>query len=142
MATTTFYTHLNDLTGFACRLTQKVYKSGQNVLVWLMDEEHLHQFDQTLWSFEASSFVPHEICLSDQPLPSISHKVLLACGTKLPSINADIVVINLADIYWCNAPIAKPAIPSNTMICVNRAIAWVIKTDSATGVCLFSLLSQ
>lgn len=104
MATTTFYTHLNDLTGFACRLTQKVYKSGQNVLVWLTDEEHLHQFDQTLWSFEASSFVPHEICLSGQPLPSIPHRVLLACGIKLPSINADIVVINLADIYWCNAP--------------------------------------
>lgn len=104
MATTTFYTHLSDLSDFACRLTQKVLKSGQKVLVWLEDAEQVQQFDQALWAFDPISFIPHEIWLGGQNLRGDLPAVLLACGDELPELSENRVVINLADIYWCNAP--------------------------------------
>lgn len=103
MATTTFYTHLTNPTVFACRLAQKVYKSDQNVLVWLPDEKSLHKFDQALWSFDSTSFVPHDIWLSEKIQPNSVKTVILACGVNLPLVT-DFVIINLADIYWFEAP--------------------------------------
>ncbi|MCO6503991.1 MAG: DNA polymerase III subunit chi [Snodgrassella sp.] len=104
MAITTFYTHLTDLTGFACRLTQKVYSTGQNVLVWLPDEESVQQFDQALWSFNPISFIPHEIWLSGQDELADLPIVLLSCGSELPKISESSIIINLDDIFWCDAP--------------------------------------
>jgi DNA polymerase III subunit chi len=104
MATTTFYTHLTDLISFACRLTQKVYRTGQKVLVWLPDDESVQQFDQALWSFSPNSFIPHEIWLSSQDELADLPIVLLACGSELPKVSENSIIINLADIFWCDAP--------------------------------------
>ncbi|WP_239324368.1 DNA polymerase III subunit chi [Snodgrassella gandavensis] len=104
MATTTFYTHITDPVSFTCRLTQKVYKSGASVLIWLEDESSMSRFDHALWSFQATSFIPHEIWSPQQPQPITGQLVLLAYGTDLPAIQKDWVVINLADVYWCDAP--------------------------------------
>ncbi|PIT51907.1 hypothetical protein BHC44_09895 [Snodgrassella alvi] len=104
MATTTFYTHITDPVSFTCRLTQKVYKSGASVLIWLEDESSMSRFDQALWSFQATSFIPHEIWSPQQPQLIAGQLVLLAYGTDLPTIQKDWVVINLADVYWCDAP--------------------------------------
>jgi DNA polymerase III subunit chi len=105
MAITTFYTHITDPVSFACRLTQKVYKSGASVLIWLENESRVNQFDHALWSFQATSFIPHEIWSPQQPQPLTAQSVLLAYGSDLPTIQKDCVVINLADVYWCDAPI-------------------------------------
>lgn len=104
MARTTFYTHVREPERFACRLTQKAYCSGERVLVWLADEMRLQRFDALLWSFTASSFVPHVAWLPETPQPTTEQGVALACGASLPSVSADTVVLNLADVYWCDAP--------------------------------------
>lgn len=104
MAKTTFYTHVADVPLFACRLAQKAWASGSRVLVWLPDMSALQRFDTLLWSFEAASFVPHSIWLSGGTQAAARAGVVLACGDRLPEIAADTVVLNLADVYWCDAP--------------------------------------
>ncbi|MCO6507567.1 MAG: DNA polymerase III subunit chi [Snodgrassella sp.] len=104
MATITFYTHITDPVSFTCRLTQKVYKSGASVLIWLEDESRVNQLDHALWSFQATSFIPHEIWSPQQPQPVTEPLVLLAYGSDLPTMLKDYVVINLANVYWCDAP--------------------------------------
>lgn len=104
MATTTFYTHLSDILLFTCRLTQKVFKGGLSVLIWLEDAGKVNELDHALWSFNATSFLPHEIWPHSQPLPVEGQWVLLSYGNDLPAIKADWVVINLADVYWSEAP--------------------------------------
>lgn len=104
MARATFYTHVREPEQFACRLTQKAYCTGSRVLLWLADEPALQHFDALLWSFSASSFVPHIVWLPETPQPAIEQGVALACGPSLPAVDADTVVLNLADVYWCEAP--------------------------------------
>ena len=104
MATTTFYTHITDPVSFTCRLTQKVFKSGSNILIWCDDVSRVNQLDHALWSFQPASFIPHEIWSPQQVQPIGLQSVLLAYGEDLPVIEKDYVVINLADAYWCNAP--------------------------------------
>ena len=105
MATVTFYTHVAAVMPFACRLVQKAWASGSRVLVWLEDESARQSFDALLWSFEAASFVPHTVWLPEETTqPPIGAGVALACGTALPPLAADTVVLNLADVYWCDAP--------------------------------------
>lgn len=106
MAIVTFYTHVAAVTPFACRLAQKAWASGSRVVVWLEDESARQSFDALLWSFEAASFVPHLPWLPEQQAqPKISAGVALACGAVLPSLAAGTVVLNLADAYWCDAPV-------------------------------------
>ncbi|ORF41439.1 DNA polymerase III subunit chi [Snodgrassella alvi] len=104
MATTTFYTHITDPVSFTCRLTQKVFKSGSNILIWCDDVSRVNQLDHALWSFQPASFIPHEIWSPQHVQPIGLQAVLLAYGEDLPVIEKDYVVINLADAYWCNAP--------------------------------------
>lgn len=104
MATTTFYTHITDLVSFTCRLTQKVFKSGSNILIWCDDVSRVNQLDHALWSFQPASFIPHEVWSPQHQQSFDLQAVLLAYGEDLPVIEKDYVVINLADAYWCNAP--------------------------------------
>ncbi|MDH5357065.1 MAG: DNA polymerase III subunit chi [Gammaproteobacteria bacterium] len=46
---------------FACRLAEKAYKLGKQVYIHAPDEQQCEQINQTLWSFRADSFVPHEL---------------------------------------------------------------------------------
>ncbi|MBI0067219.1 MULTISPECIES: DNA polymerase III subunit chi [unclassified Snodgrassella] len=104
MATTTFYTHITDPVSFTCRLTQKVFKSGSNILIWCDDVSRVNQLDHALWSFQPASFIPHEVWTPQHQQLFDLQAVLLAYGEDLPVIEKDYVVINLADAYWCNAP--------------------------------------
>lgn len=104
MATTTFYTHVADVSLFACRLARKAWSSGSRVLLWLADEGELNRLDTLLWTYEATAFVPHRIWHPGAPQPAPDAGVLLACGAALPTVAADTVVLNLADAYWCDAP--------------------------------------
>ena len=102
MARITFYIHVADLPSFTCQLAKKAYTSGERVLIWLTDETELKQYDQMLWSFEASSFLPHSIWSLSEPQPAKDKGILLAAGTNMPLVEAETVVLNLTDIYWCN----------------------------------------
>jgi DNA polymerase-3 subunit chi len=46
---------------FACRLAQKASKQGYRVYIHTESEEQSKQLDDLLWSFCATSFVPHTI---------------------------------------------------------------------------------
>ena len=51
----------------ACRLAEKLYKQNRRVHVQVGSEEAAREFDQLLWSFSTSSFVPHAINTDEQP---------------------------------------------------------------------------
>jgi len=46
---------------FACRLIEKAYKQGHNIYIHTDNAEKAEQVNQTLWSFRADSFVPHQL---------------------------------------------------------------------------------
>ncbi len=52
----------------ACRLSRKILRQSERVWMLCDDAELRQQLDERLWSFDASSFLPHGI---DQPQASI-----------------------------------------------------------------------
>jgi DNA polymerase-3 subunit chi len=64
-----------------CALTEKAFRDGERVLVWLDDAAALAQFDNLLWTF--GSFVPHEP-LADDPA-ACEAPVQLYAGAELPA---------------------------------------------------------
>lgn len=46
---------------FACRLAEKAYYQGHQIYIHTEDAEQAQQINQTLWSFRADSFVPHQL---------------------------------------------------------------------------------
>lgn len=81
----------------ACRIAMKAYLAGQRVLVWHTDREELARFDELLWTFADTSFVPHEWLGAGGEAP-----VLLSAGE--PPAGGVGVLINLA---------ASPETPPN-----------------------------
>lgn len=59
-----FHTQAPDRLLYACRVLRKAAASGAQVQV-TADEETLLQFDQLLWTFSSTDFVPH--CFQDAP---------------------------------------------------------------------------
>lgn len=53
---------------FACRLINKAFQLGHQVYLLTADSEQSRQLDHMLWTFSASSFVPH-LRLSDEEAP-------------------------------------------------------------------------
>ena len=49
----------------ACRLADKAFRSGHTVHVHCADAAQAQQLDDMLWSFQATSFVPHAQMHSD-----------------------------------------------------------------------------
>ncbi len=73
----------------ACRIAEKAYLAGQRVLVWHTEREELARFDELLWTFADTSFVPHEWLGARHDAP-----VLLSAG-EAPDGPLE-VLINLA----------------------------------------------
>lgn len=46
---------------FACRLVEKAYRSRCKVLVQLSNQAEAKAFDELLWSYRDSSFIPHKL---------------------------------------------------------------------------------
>ena len=92
-----FHTQVPDRLLYACRLLRKAAASGAQVLV-TADEETLAQFDQLLWTFSGTDFVPHclaetlphqlentPIVLSANPPAHAQLGILLNLGPDLPA---------------------------------------------------------
>ena len=76
----------------ACRITEKAYRAGQNVLIWHTDAAELATLDELLWTFgDDRSFIPHERVM---PGTACESPVLLTTG-EAPETGID-VLINLA----------------------------------------------
>lgn len=80
---------------FVCRLTQTVMTKSEYSLVIVDDQtERLKALDEQLWSFDATSFIPHTLISGEQvTADKLSAPVTLL--SSLPS-NFDGVILNLA----------------------------------------------
>jgi DNA polymerase III subunit chi len=90
-----FYRYADDKVHFACRLAAKAFAASNKVVVYSPDAEVLTNFDRTLWSYQATGFVPHAfagtavapetpivLAKSDQGLPHTD--VLLNLANEWP----------------------------------------------------------
>ena len=46
---------------FACKLIEKAYHLGHQIFVYCQTQELAFEIDELLWSFEPSSFIPHNL---------------------------------------------------------------------------------
>ncbi len=60
---------------FACKLVEKVYRSGQFCYVLTDNPQQSQQMDNMLWSFRPGSFIPHQ--LFRQQIPEFQQTILI-----------------------------------------------------------------
>jgi DNA polymerase-3 subunit chi len=90
-----FYHYADDKLRFACRLAAKAFAASSRVVVYSPEPRVLTEFDRTLWSYQATGFVPHAfagtavapetpiiLASSAEALPH--HDVLLNLGDEWP----------------------------------------------------------
>ncbi|WP_416190551.1 DNA polymerase III subunit chi [Neisseria sp. CCUG17229] len=102
MPKATFYTHVAQPAVFTCRLAARAIRDGGRVLVWSDSADAIARLDRDLWQQDAESFIPHEIWQPHETMPSET-PVLLATGHILPTLPADITVLNLSPDFWSDA---------------------------------------
>ncbi len=92
-----FHTQASNRLLYACRLLRKAASSQARVQV-TADNDTLQQFDQLLWTFSGTDFVPHcladaptqvlensPIVLTPEPQAQCAQAVLLNLGSDLPA---------------------------------------------------------
>ncbi len=90
-----FYSHVADKLRTACMLSHKAMQAGVPMVVSFADEASLRAFDQLLWRYPGTGFVPH--CRSTEPLAAQTPVLLHLPADPLPthallmSLHADIV---------------------------------------------------
>jgi DNA polymerase-3 subunit chi len=84
---------------FACKLIEKIYRSGQNCFVLTESSEQSATIDKLLWTFRAGSFVPHQIYTGILPqlpqtiligfndIPESRQNVIINLSASIPDIN-------------------------------------------------------
>ena len=87
-----FYRYAEDKLGFACRLATKAYEKPNKLVVFSSDRQRLARFDQQLWTFASTKFVPH--CFLESPLAAETPIVLATAGDAPPHHE---VLLNLDD---------------------------------------------
>lgn len=87
-----FYHYAEDKLGFACKLATKAYASASRLVVYSPDRRTLEAFDKSLWTFQATRFVPH--CFVESPVADETPIVLATSGDALPHHD---VLLNLGD---------------------------------------------
>ena len=81
MPKATFYTHVARPAAFACRLIARAIRDGGQILVWSDSVAAVQQLDVDLWQQIPESFIPHEVWLPTDPMPS--ENAGIACVWKL-----------------------------------------------------------
>jgi len=87
-----FYRYAEDKVRFACRLAATAFDRESRVVVYSPDAKVLADFDRTLWTFQATRFVPH--CFANSAVAAETPIVLSSSGESLPHHD---VLLNLAD---------------------------------------------
>lgn len=87
---------------FACKLIEKIYRSGQYCYVLTDESEQAQQIDQQLWTFRAASFVPHQVyagiepefkqtvLIGSQPIPDGWQAVIVNLSSNCPPLSAGV----------------------------------------------------
>ena len=82
-----------------CHLVEQYYLNGQRVFIWCDNEEQAHTVDELLWTFNNTSFIPHNLEGEGPDFPppiQIGYKlkprpffndVLLLLSTNIPSFH-------------------------------------------------------
>jgi len=66
-----FHSNVSNQLDYACRLVRKALAAQCSIVVRHQDQAQLSEFDELLWSFSPSDFLPHVAVLDDnQPLAS------------------------------------------------------------------------
>ena len=76
-----FHSSVSNQLDYACRLVRKALAAQCRLIVRHEDAGQLAQFDQLLWSFSPTDFLPHVVCL-DHGHPLAGHTPVLL--TLLP----------------------------------------------------------
>ncbi|HEY4999053.1 MAG TPA: DNA polymerase III subunit chi [Usitatibacter sp.] len=87
-----FYRYAGDKQRLACRLAAKAFAKPAKLVVYSPDAKVLADFGRSLWTFQATGFVPH--VFADSPLAAETPVVLASSGESLPHHE---VLLNLAD---------------------------------------------
>jgi len=87
-----FYHYAADKRSFACRLATKAYEQQKKLVVFSPDAQALKEFDQLLWTFQATRFVPH--CFAADKLAAETPVILSDGQGELPHHD---VLLNLGD---------------------------------------------
>ncbi len=86
--------------GYACRLTEKVYKLKNRIHAHARDAQMASALDVLLWTFRQGSFVPHELLATSSEAQAVSVAPVTIgsadAGEAVPLPAADLL-INLAD---------------------------------------------
>ena len=85
-----FYRYADDKQLYACRLAAKASRSAR-LVVYAPEREVLDRFDQALWTYQATGFVPH--VRAGSPLAAETPIVLSDSGDNLPHHD---VLLNLS----------------------------------------------
>jgi DNA polymerase III subunit chi len=82
----------------ACRITEKAFRAGQNVLIWHTDAAELGTLDELLWTFgDDRTFIPHErvvpgaaceapVLLTMSGAPEAGIDVLINLSAEVPEL--------------------------------------------------------
>ncbi len=71
----------------ACEVVGKHYLAGRQLVVYTQDRQRLARFDQLLWGFDATAFIPH--VQADDPLAGQTAVLLAADAPALLLAQAD-----------------------------------------------------
>ncbi|MCS7181501.1 MAG: DNA polymerase III subunit chi [Thermoanaerobaculum sp.] len=74
----------------ACRLVERLYLKGHRVVVWLQDQGRAVIFDQYLWTFSDTSFVPHRLAMDQK---AVEEPVAIVAGELYNPNGADHLVV-------------------------------------------------
>jgi len=88
-----FHSNVSSQLDYACRLTRKALSAGCRLVVRHQDQAQLDQFDQLLWSFSATDFLPH-VRATDALAPITP--VLLTLEDD-PGADSSEILLNLSD---------------------------------------------
>ena len=87
-----FYRYAQDKVRFACRLAAKAHSQSSRMVVYSPRRELLDELDRSLWTFQATGFVPH--CFVEAPVADETPVILAASGDALPHHD---VLLNLGE---------------------------------------------
>jgi DNA polymerase-3 subunit chi len=87
-----FYRYAEDKLRFACRLAARAFDKSSKLVVFSPDTSVLRRFDEMLWTFNATRFVPH--CMANAAVAAETPIILTSSAESLPHHD---VLLNLAD---------------------------------------------
>jgi len=87
-----FYRYAEDKLRFACRLAARAFDASSRLVVYTPDAKVLGKFDELLWTYQATRFVPH--CMAGAAIEAETPVILASSGESLPHHD---VLLNLGD---------------------------------------------